>query len=38
MSHHFARRIDVSEGLELLHKAYENNLVQSGENVREGVS
>lgn len=34
----FARRIELSEGLELLHKAYENNLVQCGENVREDVS
>jgi Pyruvate/2-oxoacid:ferredoxin oxidoreductase delta subunit len=36
--HQFARRVDVSEGLELLHQAYENNLVQCGENVRENVS
>ena len=36
--HEYARKIDVSEGLELLHQAYENNLVQCGENVREGVS
>nr|WP_277995610.1 4Fe-4S dicluster domain-containing protein [Desulfitibacter alkalitolerans] len=36
--HDFARRIDAAEGLELLHQAYENNLVQCGENVREGVS
>ncbi|KUO49864.1 MAG: (Fe-S)-binding protein [Desulfitibacter sp. BRH_c19] len=34
----YARQIDVSEALELLHQAYENNLVQCGENVREGVS
>ncbi|WP_069997413.1 4Fe-4S dicluster domain-containing protein [Cellulosilyticum sp. I15G10I2] len=34
----YARTVDVSEGLELLHIAYENNLVQCGENVREGVS
>jgi Pyruvate/2-oxoacid:ferredoxin oxidoreductase delta subunit len=38
IKHKFARRVDVSEGLELLHKAYENNLVQCGENAREGVS
>lgn len=36
--HDFARRIDAAEALELLHQAYENNLVQCGENVREGVS
>ncbi len=36
--HEYARKIGVSEGLELLHQAYENNLVQCGENVREGVS
>ncbi len=38
IKHKYARRVDVSEGIELLHKAYENNLVQCGENVREGVS
>ncbi|MTI79928.1 MAG: 4Fe-4S dicluster domain-containing protein [Firmicutes bacterium] len=36
--HGYARRVDASEGLELLHKAYDNNLVQCGENVRENVS
>lgn len=34
----FARRVDVSECKELLHQAYESNLVQCGENVREGVN
>ena len=34
----YAKRIDVSECKELLHEAYENNLVQCGENVRSGVS
>jgi len=34
----YARSIDVSEGLELLQKAYENNLVQFGENVRQKVN
>ncbi|MGX4599723.1 4Fe-4S dicluster domain-containing protein [Faecalimicrobium sp. JNUCC 81] len=34
----FARRIDASECKELLHQAYENNLVQCGENVRDGVT
>jgi len=34
----FARSVDVVEGLELLEEAYENNLVQFGENVRESVN
>ncbi len=34
----YARRVDKSEGLELLSKAYEHGLVQFGENVRQGVS
>jgi ferredoxin len=36
--HGYARAIDVSEGLDLLQQAYEHNLVQFGENVREGVN
>lgn len=36
--HEYARRIDASEALEILELAYENNLVQCGENVREDVS
>jgi ferredoxin len=36
--HGHARRIEKSEGLELLQKAYENNLVQFGENVQQGVN
>ncbi len=36
--HKFARKVDVVEGLELLHQAYESNLVQCGENVRENVT
>ncbi len=36
--HGYARSVDVSEGLDLLQEAYERNLVQVGENVREGVS
>jgi ferredoxin len=36
--HGYAREVDVSEGLALLDQAYENNLVQFGENVREGVN
>ncbi|WP_411682482.1 4Fe-4S dicluster domain-containing protein [Clostridium thailandense] len=35
IKHKFARKVDASEGIELLHKAYEYNLVQCGENVRE---
>lgn len=34
----YAKKVDVSQGLELLAKAYENNLVQFGENVRQGVN
>ena len=33
-----ARAIDVAEGLDLLQQAYEHNLVQFGENVREQVN
>lgn len=36
--HGYARTVDVSEGLDLLQEAYERNLVQFGENVREGVN
>ena len=36
--HGYARSVDVSEGLDLLQQAYGNNLVQFGENVREGVN
>jgi ferredoxin len=36
--HGYARLVDVSEGMDLLQKAYENNLVQFGENVRERVN
>lgn len=38
IKHGFARQVDVSEGLELLDQAYESNLVQFGENVRERVN
>jgi len=38
VKHHYARRVEASECLELLHQAYEHNLVQCGENVREGVT
>jgi ferredoxin len=36
--HGYARRVDASEGMEILHRAYEYNLVQCGENVRNDVS
>jgi ferredoxin len=36
--HGIARKVDVSEGLDLLQKARELNLVQFGENVREKVN
>ncbi|GKU27052.1 4Fe-4S dicluster domain-containing protein [Clostridium folliculivorans] len=32
----YARTIDASEGLDILNMAYEHNLVQCGENVRNG--
>jgi Pyruvate/2-oxoacid:ferredoxin oxidoreductase delta subunit len=38
IKHDFARQVEVSEGMELLHQAYESNLVQCGENVRNEVS
>ena len=36
--HGHTRAVDASEGLELLSKAREHNLVQFGENVRQGVN
>ena len=36
--HGYARLVDVAEGLDLLQQAYDNNLVQFGENVRAGVN
>ena len=36
--HGHARAVDVAEGLDLLQQAYDHNLVQFGENVREGVN
>lgn len=36
--HGYSRLIDTVEAKELLHQAYTHNLVQCGENVREGVS
>ena len=34
----YARVVDNAEGLDLLQQAYEQNLVQFGENVRQGVN
>jgi NAD-dependent dihydropyrimidine dehydrogenase PreA subunit len=36
--HNNARRIEASEGLDLLQEAWSRNLVQCGDNVREGVN
>ena len=36
--HDYARRVEASECLEILYKAYDYNLVQCGENVRNEVS
>ncbi|MBW1698597.1 MAG: 4Fe-4S binding protein [Deltaproteobacteria bacterium] len=36
--HGFARRLEVAECLDLLQRVYTENLVQFGENVREGVN
>lgn len=36
--HGYARRVDEKEGIDLLQKAYESNLVQFGENVKKEVS
>jgi formate hydrogenlyase subunit 6/NADH:ubiquinone oxidoreductase subunit I len=38
IKHGHARGVDKGHGLALLHRAYENNLVQFGENVREQVN
>jgi ferredoxin len=38
IKHEYARKVDASECLNLLDMAYENNLVQCGENVRQGVN
>jgi ferredoxin len=34
----YARLVDVKEGLDLLQQAYDQNLVQFGENVQQGVN
>jgi ferredoxin len=36
--HGYARAVDKTEGMDLLQEAYAYNLVQFGENVREGVN
>ncbi|HEY5556132.1 4Fe-4S dicluster domain-containing protein [Acetobacterium sp.] len=36
--HDYARSVDASEGMEILHRAYDYNLIQCGENVQNGVS
>lgn len=38
INNNYARRVDKVEGLDLLQQAYDSNLVQCGENVREGVT
>jgi ferredoxin len=38
IKHGHARKIDYHEGLDLLQIAYDNNLVQFGENVQNGVN
>lgn len=38
IKHRHARKVDEKECLDLLHKAYDYNLVQFGENVREQVN
>ncbi|WP_029917088.1 4Fe-4S dicluster domain-containing protein [Pelobacter seleniigenes] len=38
IKHGHARQVEVAEGLDLLQQAYEHNLVQFGENVREDVN
>lgn len=36
--HGQARRVDHVEGMELLHQAYESNLIQCGENARNNIA
>jgi ferredoxin len=38
IKHGYARQVDKLEGLDLLQSAYENNLVQFGENVQKSVN
>jgi ferredoxin len=38
IKHGHARKVDTTEGMDLLHQAYEHNLVQFGENVKRRVN
>jgi len=38
VKHGYARQVEVKEGLDLLQQAYDHNLVQFGENVRQSVN
>ncbi len=38
VKHGYARQVEVAEGLDLLQQAYDHNLVQFGENVRQSVN
>lgn len=38
IKHNYAKKIDISECLEILHMSYEANLVQCGENVSEDIT
>ncbi len=38
IKHGYARSVDAAEGMDLLQRAYDENLVQFGENVRKRVS
>ena len=38
IKHDYARNVEASECMELLHKAYERNLLQFGENTQNGVN
>jgi len=38
IKHQYARQVDLIEGMELLHQAYEHKLVQCGENVKKNIS
>lgn len=38
IKHGIARKVDKKEGLDMLQQAYDHNLVQFGENIREGVN
>jgi len=38
VKHGFARKVDAVEGMDFLQQAYDSNLVQFGENTRQGVN